>query len=206
MSAASAPLILRAFLLTCPARREMCARTLTEWARSDWGEFPCVFRNPGLLDPPYLRGIAGMRVQLGIALRSEGTHFLLLEDDLLIARHLRHNLETWPPLRRPEFTLGSLYNPGVERLSENPAERSFIADPHRVLGAQALLVSRSCAEHLVAHWEDLPFHTDIRIALLAAPLGPIHFHIPSLVQHVGEKSTWGGPPHRALDYDPAFRA
>jgi hypothetical protein len=41
---------------------------------------------------------------------------------------------------------------------------------------------------------------------LAARLGPIYYHTPSLVQHLGRQSAWGGHFHYAPDFDPKFKA
>ena len=47
---------------------------------------------------------------------------------------------------------------------------------------------------------------DIKISRLAAQLDePIFYHVPSLVQHVGKRSTWGGKFHFAADYDPLWK-
>jgi hypothetical protein len=35
---------------------------------------------------------------------------------------------------------------------------------------------------------------------------PLYYHVPSLVQHVGKKSVWGGFFHQAADYDPLWKA
>jgi hypothetical protein len=34
----------------------------------------------------------------------------------------------------------------------------------------------------------------------------LYYHVPSLVQHVGKKSVWGGFFHQAADYDPLWKA
>jgi hypothetical protein len=48
---------------------------------------------------------------------------------------------------------------------------------------------------------------DIRILSLAKRMGkPVFYHAPSLVQHIGAKSTWGGGFHKAFDFDPSWRA
>lgn len=41
---------------------------------------------------------------------------------------------------------------------------------------------------------------DRLIARLAAQLGPLWVHTPSLVQHRAEQSIWGGPGHAAWDF------
>ncbi len=63
---------------------------------------------------------------------------------------------------------------------------------------------RGCVRHLLEHWESIPFNQDNRRAQLAAQLGPVLMHIPSLVQHVGEKGQTRHDFHRAFDFDPAF--
>ena len=200
------PPILRAYLLTCPARAAVRAATLREFAGTDWGTAPDVFHNRSRLQPPWQRTVHGFPRLLRQALRARADYFLLLEDDLHFNLHLRHNLRTWPPLRERQLHFGSLYDPGMLRRAADPAARWFHAEPTRVLGSQALLLSRACARHLLARWETLPWHHDLRAALLAAELGPLYYHTPSLVQHRPGPSTWAGPPHTAPDFDPHFRA
>jgi hypothetical protein len=47
---------------------------------------------------------------------------------------------------------------------------------------------------------------DIRMSRLAGRKCPLFYHTPSLVQHVGERSTWGGSFHWAQDFSPDWRA
>jgi len=43
---------------------------------------------------------------------SEGKTFIVrLEDDILVNRHLRHNVASWPALKDPRFGMGSLFVP-----------------------------------------------------------------------------------------------
>ena len=198
---------MRAYLLTCAARAALRAQTVRGLAGTDWGEPARLFHNRSRLQPPYLRHLSGYARLLRRALDSDSAeHFLILEDDLLFNRYLRHNLLAWEPLREGRIHLASLYDPGIGRLTNDPAGRWFTADHTRVIGSQAFLISRPCAVHLLAHWSEHPFHSDGRIAFLAARLGPIYYHTPSLVQHIGTLSTWDGPPHVAYDFDPDFRA
>ena len=128
---------------------------------------------------------------------------LFFEDDLIFNRHLVHNLQRWSPLRNIErltpgqpqpgarrLVFGSLYDPTVRELSARPDEHYFIADPEAVYGSQAFVFSRAMAEYFVTHWWEVPGMQDIKMSRLAARLGPIYYHAPSLVQHVGIKSTW----------------
>ena len=128
---------------------------------------------------------------------------LFFEDDIIFNRHLMHNLQRWSPLRNIErltpgqpqpgarrYVFGSLYDPNVRELSCKPAENHFIADPQAVYGSQAFVMSRAMAEHFVSHWWDVQGMQDIKMSRLAALLGPIYYHQPSLVQHVGVVSTW----------------
>lgn len=200
--------MIRAHLLTCPARAAVRRATLRRLAQTDWGEAPRIFYNRSRLEPAWRRTVSGFPRLLRRALAEEGPgYFLVLEDDLFFNRHLRHNLEAWAPLREGRAHFASLYDPGMLRLVEDDAQHLFHAEPTRVMGAQALVLSRACAAHLVARWAEAPlFHHDLRAAVLAAQLGPLLYHTPALVQHARVPSTWGGPPHRALDFDPDFRA
>jgi hypothetical protein len=129
---------------------------------------------------------------------------LFFEDDIIFNRHLVHNLQRWSPLRneprpgtdarpangQPWYRFGSLYDPNVRELSCKPDENYFIADPKAVYGSQAFAMSRAMAEHFVENWWEVPGMQDIKMSRLAALLGPIYYHQPSLVQHVGVVSTW----------------
>jgi hypothetical protein len=145
------------------------------------------------------------------AIVAEGADFaLIVEDDLEFNRFLRHNLERWPPLRAlasgdwPFF--GSLYHAQQRVLWQDRAQRCALAAPEAFWGAQALVVSRGSARHLLTQWEQGGRAHDIKAARLAAQLGPIHCHLPALVQHRIGPSTWGGATHQAPDFDPEFRA
>jgi hypothetical protein len=144
----------------------------------------------------------------------EAEVLLFFEDDIIFNRYLVHNLQRWSPLRNAEcgmrsaecagaplphsaiatpnsaLVFGSLYDPTVRELSAKPAEHYFIADPQAVYGSQAFVMSRAMAKHFVENWWDVEGMQDIKMSRLAALLGPIYYHQPSLVQHVGVVSTW----------------
>jgi hypothetical protein len=63
------------------------------------------------------------------------------------------------------------------------------------------LLSRAFAERAAADWRTLDGFLSQRLAALAARLGhPIHFHVPSVVEHTGQHSAWSGHIHRAVDF------
>jgi len=157
---------------------------------------------------------------------------LFFEDDIIFNRHLIHNLQRWSPLRNAEcgmrnakcagaslphsaiatpnsvLVFGSLYDPTVRELSAKPAEHYFIADPQAVYGSQAFVMSRAMAKHFVENWWDVEGMQDIKMSRLAALLGPIYYHQPSLVQHVGVVSTWTDDArfHDTKTFDRNFKA
>lgn len=136
--------------------------------------------------------------------------FLFLEDDVLFNRHLQHNLETWAPVsgcRPGDHFFGSLFNPGVLRRRTKDAEHWFEAEPLSAFGSQSLVISRTTVQHLVSCWGvDQSANADLRLIRLASLVGPILFHQPSLIQHDGRVSLWGGPFIEARDFDPDWRA
>jgi hypothetical protein len=134
---------------------------------------------------------------------------LFLEDDLLFNRHLRHNLQHWPPLLRAArdgHFFASLYNPTIRRLSSDPSASFFEADSNAVYGSQAFLLSLATARYMAEHWADVIGMQDIKMSRLAARVARIYYHTPSLVQHVGVKSAWGGGFHWANDFNADWKA
>jgi len=69
------------------------------------------------------------------------------------------------------------------------------------------VLSRRAVKYIVDHWDEVEGKQDIRISRLAGRLQPMMFyHSPSLVQHVGLESTWGGGFHTARDFDRDWKA
>jgi hypothetical protein len=67
--------------------------------------------------------------------------------------------------------------------------------------------SLDTARFIAAHWHEIEGMQDIKMSRLAARGGwPIYYHSPSLVQHIGRVSTWGGGYHYAPDFEPQFQA
>ena len=136
-------------------------------------------------------------------------YFLFLEDDLQFNPHLKRNLQEWEPLLDGVVHMASLYNPSVAGPNYPcPYANTFIADPRRVYGSQAFLLSRQCARYVARHWWTVKGMQDIKISRLASRLGPIFYHSPSLVQHSGVRSTWTEDTrfHTAPDYAEEFCA
>jgi hypothetical protein len=204
-----------AYMLTCPERAEVRERTLASWKASDWRGSPARGGLPRLvLDTARTgrreeRQARAARALLERAVEEGAEWVLFLEDDLEFNRYLRHNLEHWPPLARIEpggHFYGSLYNPNVGELERRPRENSFIAWPKSVYGSQAVLLSRATVLHLLSHWDEVAGMQDIKMSRLAAQVCPLVFHSPSLVQHTGVNSVWGGTYHTARDYQATWKS
>jgi hypothetical protein len=198
---------IQAFMLSCPQRQALREETLADLRATDWGGEVVVVvddtDHPRRQDRQERTSLRLLREALA---RPGWDHLLFLEDDLKFNRHLRHNLERWAPLTEGRVGLASLYNPGVRRLEELPCGHGFVADPDLTYGSQALLLARPCAAYVAEHYAEVPGMQDIKFTRLAARLGPLYYHTPSLVQHVGVRSAWGGSFHQAADFDAAFRA
>jgi hypothetical protein len=196
-------------MVSCAERDDVRAQTLASWAQTDWPEAPAVDMDDGSalliqtrIEETWLRA-------LRTAAADDVDFVLLLEDDLAFNRHLRHNLERWPPLRAlgdgalPFF--GSLYTHDYSMLWRDQPGRTAIAAPEAFWGAQALVLSRGTARHLLSCWPGGSRAHDLKAARLAAQMGPVYCHLPSLVQHRPGPSTWGGNAHQAADFDAAYR-
>jgi hypothetical protein len=132
---------------------------------------------------------------------------LMLEDDLEFNQHFYHNLVAWPLLAQGQVTLAGLYNPGHRITSYDVPSNAVVVPPDCIFGSQAFLLSRQCLGYVLEHWDDVEGPPDVKLPRLAGRLGkPIYYHCPSLVQHIGHRSTWGGNFHEAPDYDHEWRA
>jgi hypothetical protein len=196
-----------AYMMSCADRESTRNRTLADLAMTDWNDEVRVQLDRSVHDRLQSRQEDTAHDLLRRAVSEQSPFFLFLEDDLEFNRHLRHNLEHWPPMldvpAGGQF-FGSVYNPTIQRCWT--ATTYFVAEPDCVYGSQAFLLSAQTARHIVEHWSEVVGLQDIKMSRLAAQLCPIHYHVPSLVQHVGTASTWGGVYHAAVDFERDWKA
>jgi hypothetical protein len=196
-------------MASCTVRDEVRQRTIASLSSADWqGSLTVEFDDPNV-HQPHQRQMALVRRILGRAAKEEEI-FLLLEDDLDFNRHLCYNLAAWPPLnwfKSGDHFFASLYNPGVQFVRSFPESCYAESSAAAVLGSQALLISRATASYMVMCWgvETQPY-ADVKLAHLATRVCPIFYHLPSLVQHLGVQSLWGGPFHSARDFDKDWKS
>jgi hypothetical protein len=199
---------IEAVMISCRERDRVRRHTLENLAKTDWGDVPLHihFDDPGL-GTPIQRQVQSSYIALKKSLGYRADYILFLEDDLDFNRHIRHNLSSWGPVRRGTVTLASLYNPRLRERACDLRSNARIIDPNSVFGSQAFLLSKEAVEYVVRGWDDVPGAQDVKMSRLVGRLGnPIFYHAPSLVQHVGNRSTWGAGFHQAFDFDPAWKA
>lgn len=194
-----------AYVVTCEERRAIFAATLGKFRATDWGCDPELQMDDGVAPDKLARIHATWLKALERVAAGPADFGLILEDDLDFNVHLRSNLTSWGPVQGRDGNtpfFGSIYNadnrPGSWR---DPKQTFFIAHPRQFWGAQAIVVSRLMASYFLKHWGDEAGAADLRMPRLAARISPVYMHAPSLVQHVGGESTWGGPFHQARDFD-----
>jgi hypothetical protein len=200
----------RAYVLTCDERAEVCAETVADLALTDWGADPGVVVDVSSHPKKLERILETGRRLLGRAVdEATGDDVILVcEDAVTFNRSLRHNVERWGPVvaRQPGGHLfGSLYNPNVVA-PESGGATAVVADPRRHYGSQGSVMSIVTARSMVEQWDDGSGPFDLRISRLAARWSPLWYHVPSLVQHRDVGSTWGGAPHFAIDFSVDWRA
>ena len=198
-----------AYMLSCDEREETRRQTLANLRATDWRGPLRVELDRTTFARREERQEDTARRLLHSAVAEAPELILFLEDDLRFNLHLRHNLERWHPLsllREGGHFFGSLYNPNIRELERRPEHAFFIADPQCVYGSQAFVLSLATARHIVEHWREVPGMQDIKMSRLAAQVCPIYYHLPSLVQHVGTQSVWGGHYHWTQDYDEGWKA
>jgi hypothetical protein len=199
---------IQAGMISCPARETLLAGTLERLRQTDWGEESVwVQMDAGSGSDLRARQEQNARILLERFLSGNSDYLLFLEDDLEFNRHLWKNLMNWSWLTSGAITLASLYNPGILEAGYDARNRAYLVAPEHVFGSQALLISRAAAEHSITKWDEIPGMQDIKLSRLVGQLRqPIVYHAPSLVQHVQAQSTWGGPFHQAMDFQPDWLA
>ncbi|MCI0743093.1 MAG: hypothetical protein L0Y72_29030 [Gemmataceae bacterium] len=197
---------IQAFMLSCPERAAIREQTLANLKETDWQDDVTVILDQQSSADSRERMTLNARRLLESALAASGWDYLLfLEDDLDFNRHLRHNLLHWRPIGERAVQLASLYNPSIRSRFEMFSFHYSLADPEAVYGSQAFLIERGCVDYIADHFDEVPALHDIKFSRLASRLGPVFYHCPSLVQHVGVPSTWNGRAHWANDFEREFR-
>jgi hypothetical protein len=196
-------------MLSCPDREQLRAQTLLNLRATDWNDDATVEIDRTTFERRQER-LEHTALQLLRRAIEDGPGFLLfLEDDLYFNRYLRHNLERWAPFKMAspdQHFFASLYNPNVRALARRRERAFFVAAPDAVYGSQAFLMSLTTARYVVNHWDEEIGMQDVRIPRLIGLHCPVYYHIPSLVQHAGVHSAWGGSYHWAADFDLHWKA
>ena len=201
-------------IITCPGREASLEKTLLSYAQTDMGNSALVITDINQHERRQERQEHNSLTALMEVIKASPTadFILFCEDDIIFNRHLRHNLENWAPLKeflelpKQRHFFGSLYDPTIREQEVNEAANYFIADPDSVYGSQCFVMSRIMALYFIAYWWEVPGMQDIKMSRLAARLVSIYYHAPSLVQHVGVVSAWGGPFHDTKMFDGDFKA
>ena len=193
-------------IITCPERAQLLERTLADFRRTDWQVMPHLQMDESRSDDRRHRQTQNAKRALEWFIAESDAEFaLLMEDDLEFNRNLYWNLERWTPFVSASLHFGSLYNPNIRRLRES--DDHFVADPSACYGSQASVLSRSAASLVLREWESVVGMQDIKFTRILGAAGiSLFYHQPSLVQHVGLESAWGGGFHQTGDYDRAWRA
>lgn len=198
---------IQAYMLSCYQREAIQEQTLRNLSGTDWSDGVTVVLDESSLIRPVDRITESYLRILRMGVESDAQFLLILEDDLDFNRHIRHNLLHWGPLTRAKsHFFGSLYNPNITALNRSDDDHYFVADPDAVYASQAFVLSVPTALFLIEHWAEGIGPPDIKAPRLAARLSQIHYHVPSLVEHVGRDSLWGGPFHASIDFDPVWRS
>jgi hypothetical protein len=197
------------FMLSCEDRADVRSSTLASLRESGWQGEPEVVVDDGEGVSRLDRIHRTWRRVLQRAAAAAADFVLLLEDDVRFGRWFAENLSEWRPLREVQpggAFYASLYNPERPFIRRSERDRYLIAYPDSVWGAQALVMTPRTARFIDANWELAPGNPDQRMPRLASRVTPIYLHFPSLVDHSPVPTTWGGIEHRALDFNPDYRA
>jgi hypothetical protein len=152
---------------------------------------------------------------------ADGCDFaVILEDDVRVGTHFRHNLLANPLVQRDVADYLGLFMPDLvagpwERTEAQLAYR--LARPrytgpdeawekHRVWGSQGYCLSARLVKAALAAWDRMVEGQDSRVLGTCAELGlPLWYTAPCLVEHVPLRTAFGTPAARAVDFDSEFK-
>ncbi len=200
--------IIQAVMISCPERTDLLRKTLKQLAQTDWDTASVRVQ----MDEETGEDRCGRQTKTALralqwSLGARADYILFLEDDLTFNRHLRRNLERWRPLRNRAVALAGLYNPNLRESAFDLRNQALVVAPQAVFGSQAFVLSMSAVAYVVRHWNQVEGMQDIKISRLAGRLKqPLLYHCPSLIQHIGKSSMWGGVFHQARDFDAHWKA
>lgn len=183
---------IQAYILTCPQRSAILAETLASYAQTDMHEPPKIVCDERPLPNPKASQTANARRLLEQAKTDAWHYMLFLEDDVILNRHIRHNILTWDAL--PNVRVASLY-------CGFPVSA---ARAETLGGSQGILIERNSLQAILDAWDG--FTTEMQDLRIYRTIGGrIPIHVPSLVQHRGEPSTWNGPKHESPTFSLDWR-
>jgi hypothetical protein len=211
---------IKAFIVTYPANRDSLALTLASIQESDWAVDPIIIDQPPEWTPGGPSAPANYKRALEAAKESDCDFALILEDDVRVSKHLRHNLLTLPLVRRDQCDYLSLFVPDLlgdpwERhetpLGYRVAKARYggpdrLWEKHRVWGVQAILFSRRLLLETLSRWDRLQGVQDARVMGVCGELGvPLYYSSPCWVDHAPLRSGYNTPLAYAPDFAPDFK-
>jgi hypothetical protein len=124
-----------------------------------------------------------------LAARAKSEFVLVLEDDVLVNRHILDNIDTWRWKHNRDFGAGWVYNPGGYSTNKDTWYRG--AKPWAMTPG-VLYRTDTLAKFVEVAWEKMnapksPLPWDCAIAFAAEGDGKrIRVHFPSLVEHLND--------------------
>jgi hypothetical protein len=144
---------------------------------------------------------------------------VILEDDVRVCRHLRHNLLTNQLVRRDVCDYLGLFMPDLiaspwERAEPHLGYRlamplyagpNALWEKHRIWGSQGYCLSRRFLQSALERWDRLRDGQDARVLSVCSELKlPLWYTAPSLIEHSPLRSAYGTPTAKAVDFDAAY--
>ena len=100
-------------LVTHPDNFAEAEKTLADLRESDWGDVPHMFIQPSNWSKSIASAAANYKRALIAAAEADCDFTLIIEDDVRVCRHLRHNLSTIPIVARRQCDYLSLFIPDL---------------------------------------------------------------------------------------------
>ena len=159
------PIAVQAGIVCGTARPDSLEQTLDRLNETDWKDAAVLLQvdaDAGGEDSARRAGLVRRLFEQFLDGRAD---FLLalLGEDLRFSATLKARLLSWPCLGAPEFPVLSLAPPGVPEDGCDLERQAYWVRPTAGMDSRALLLTRSAAEFMLAHWGEASGPPEVRL-------------------------------------------
>lgn len=209
-------------IIVCAEKRRNTSLkiTLESFKQTDWPEEPICMFDGNIYEDPRKNADSNCLCTLKKFAETDYDYLLYLEDDIIINKHIYHNLTNWYPIKNGLLTFGSLFN-NFNLNPENYDNNYEIVKVGDYWGTQGCILSKTAVRYILNNMDiwNSDFNVkdfdkvygcqDVRISRTLQNLSKtIYYYVPGLVKEQDCPSTIGNDWRGSIKtyFDEDFKA